>query len=133
MPRQPPERSPSPASGVRRRARIRARVHSAGPRWSNAARTPWLCRGRGGGRRLRRAIAPGGRARSCVCLPFGASLFGEDGEEVADLLLARDGVRQRQVRLDRVVVAPAVALAGEVSRRLELRDDAVGGALRDAD
>jgi hypothetical protein len=37
------------------------------------------------------------------------------------------------VRGDRVAVAPAVALAHEVSRVDQLSDDPVGGALRDAD
>src|SRR5439155_22788500 len=85
-------------------------------------------RGAAGGRRLPRAVAPDGLGRSCSGSALGPGLLGEDGEKVADLSLPRDRVRERKVRLDRVAVAPAVALAGEVARCLELGHDAVRGA-----
>ena len=55
----------------------------------------------------------------------------EHRQQVADLLIARDGVGQRQLRAQRVVVAPAPALAREVAVGDELADDAVRGALGD--
>src|SRR4051794_38822115 len=56
----------------------------------------------------------------------------EHAEQVADALVARQRVGQRQLRPDRVVVAPAPALACDVAGLDELAHDAVGGALRDA-
>ena len=44
-------------------------------------------------------------------IPAMATAPGEYGEQVADLLVARDPVGQREVGADRVVVAPALALA----------------------
>jgi hypothetical protein len=57
----------------------------------------------------------------------------EDGQEVADLLLAGERVGEGQVGLDRVVVAAAVALARDVVGGGELGDDAVRGAFGDPD
>src|SRR5207244_10703008 len=89
--------------------------------------------GAGGGTRLPRAVAPSGPWRSCSGSLVGLRLLGEEAEKLADLPLAGERVRERKVWLDRVAVAPAVSLAGEVARCLELGDDAVGGALGDPD
>jgi hypothetical protein len=51
----------------------------------------------------------------------------EDCEQVADLLLTRERVVQRQFRLDRVAVAPAGALTRDVARIDELDHDAMCG------
>jgi hypothetical protein len=45
-----------------------------------------------------------------------STLSGEEGQEIADLPFAGERVGQGQVGLDRVVVAAAVALAGDVAR-----------------
>ena len=66
-------------------------------------------------------------------LPVRRPLSGESGQEVADLLLARNQIGKRQVGLDRVVVTAAGASSGHVSGVGELGDDAVGGALGDPD
>jgi hypothetical protein len=58
---------------------------------------------------------------------------GDDVQEVAYRLLTGDWVGERQVGLDRVVVAAAPALARDVAGRGKLADDAVRGALCDAD
>src|SRR3954468_11415330 len=65
---------------------------------------------------------------------IGSSLsLGKDPQQVAHLLAAGERVRKRQLRLDRVVVAAAAALAREVARGGQLDDDAVHGSLGEAD
>ncbi|MEA2374824.1 MAG: hypothetical protein QOD53_1287 [Thermoleophilaceae bacterium] len=49
---------------------------------------------------------------------LGAARLGQQVEQVADLAIARDGVGEREVRLDRVGVAPPASRAGEVARVL---------------
>src|SRR3954470_13011574 len=65
---------------------------------------------------------------------IGSSLsLGEDPQQVAHLLAAGERIRKRQLRLDRVVVAAATALARKVARGGQLDDDAVHGSLGEPD
>src|SRR4051812_35706789 len=57
----------------------------------------------------------------------------KDPEEVADPLLARERVRQRKVRLDRVVVASASSSTRDIARLLELSDDPMRRSFGDPD
>jgi hypothetical protein len=58
---------------------------------------------------------------------------GADGEKVADASAAGESVWQRQVDLDRVVVATSDASARDVSGAAEFADDSVCGAFGDLD
>ena len=55
----------------------------------------------------------------------------EDGEEVADVLVAGKWVGQRKVGVDRVLVASAVAGSRDIAGPEQLGDDAVRSALGD--
>src|SRR5437764_286609 len=124
---------PSPVSGVRRRARTRARARRAVPAWSAAGCAALLGKARGadGGSRPQRVVARDVHRRSRANPAGRPPLTREDVQQLADLALTSDRVRQPQVRPEGVVVAPPVALAREVARRLELDDDAVRRALGD--
>jgi hypothetical protein len=63
--------------------------------------------------------------------PRGVLGHGQKFKQLPDILIASDRVGERQVTVDRVVVAPAVSLAADVPGSVELRDDAVRGALGD--
>ena len=65
--------------------------------------------------------------------PGDGRLAREHREQVADLLIARDRVGQRQLWAQRVAVAPPAALAHEVAVGDELADDPMRGALGDPD
>lgn len=57
----------------------------------------------------------------------------QERQQVADPLLAGESVWNREVGLDRVVIATPDAPAGKVADVGELGDDPVGGALGDSD
>lgn len=57
----------------------------------------------------------------CICVPRP----DEDGEEIADLLLARERIGEWTLRVDQVGVASADALASDVTGVGELGADAV--------
>src|SRR5512132_4334164 len=80
------------------------------------------------------AAGPGSPARSrATDPPLASRQAGQDREQLADVLLAGDWVRKREVRVDRVVIAPPVSLAGDVVGVGELDNDPVRGTLGDSD
>lgn len=58
-------------------------------------------------------------------------MSGEDRQKVPHPLLSGEWVGERKIGSNRVLVAPAVALAREVPGVHELADDAMGGAFGD--
>jgi hypothetical protein len=64
---------------------------------------------------------------------FGSLRRGEDLEELSDILLARDRVVDRELGVDRVLVAAPISLARDVPGGGELDDDAMRGTLGDPD
>ncbi len=73
------------------------------------------------------------RSRTIRRRPLGPVCRSQDCEELADALLASDRVGEREVDVDRVVVAPPVSLTGDVAGGSQLRDDAVSGPFGNAE
>ena len=92
------------------------------------------------GRAARRRLSAGVHACTLSCgglrlvrsRSAAVSHAGKKGQDFADGALPGGGFRQRQVRLDLVAVAAAVFLLHHVAGLGEVGDDAVGGALGDA-
>jgi hypothetical protein len=57
----------------------------------------------------------------------------QDREELADALFASNRVGEREVLVDRVVIAPPVSLTGDVTGGSQLRGDAVSGPFGNAE
>ena len=66
-------------------------------------------------------------------LALGRRPTGQDVEQLPDALRAGDRVGEREVRVDRVPIAPALSLAGDVAGGAELGHDPVRGAFGDPD
>src|SRR5687768_12041086 len=59
-------------------------------------------------------------------------LSNEDRQQIPDLLFTRDPIGQWQIGLNRIAIAPALALPGDIAGVRQLADDAVRRALGDA-
>ena len=65
--------------------------------------------------------------------PLGRVWCSQDRQQLADALTSSDRVGEREVRVDRVVVAPAVSFTRDVARGDQLPHDAVNGPLGDSE